>query len=180
MTHHCTTCNRQVLHDGTTCCVCAEGELAFGMPEPDCYGTSPTHDPDIGSYNEWHGWYVGPDGITSIERYAQAKAAEAERLREIVDRLPVTADGVPIEIGQVYFYRDWADDRPPLRSRSVQVKYMRVQLIEIDHDGSVSYSGPCSVPWRAGEAQITIEVPSDLYSTPEAALAARNDTTDDV
>jgi len=79
MTHHCTTCNRQVLHDGTTCCVCAgKGE----MPEPDCCGTSPTHDPDIGSYYEWHGWHVGPDGTTSIERYAQAKAAEAERLWE--------------------------------------------------------------------------------------------------
>lgn len=58
MTHYCTTCNRQVLHDGTT----------------------------------------------SIERYARAKAAEVERLREIVDRLPVTADGVPITpCSQCYF-----------------------------------------------------------------------------
>ena len=104
MNIHCTTCNRQVLHDGTTCCVCAEGELAFGMPEPDCYGTSPTHDPDIGSYNEWHGWYVGPDGITSIERYAKAKAAEAERLREIVERLPVTADGVRVVPGDTVLW----------------------------------------------------------------------------
>jgi len=112
-------------------------------------------------------------------RIRNALRAENAESRKIVDRLPVTADGVPIEIGQVYFYRDWADDKPPLRSRSVQVRHMRVQLIEIDHDGSVSYSGPCSVPWRAGEAQITIEDPNDLYSTPEAALAARNDTTDD-
>ncbi len=112
-------------------------------------------------------------------RYIRKLRTENAALREVVERLPVTSDKVPIEIGQVYFYRDWADDKPPLRSQSVQVRHMRVQMIEIDSDGSVSYSGPCSVPWRAGEAQITIEDPNDLYSTREAALAARKDTTDE-
>ena len=102
--------------------------------------------------------------------------AYANKQREIVERLPKTADGVPIEIGQVYFYRDWSDDRS-IKSQSIQVRHMRVQLIEIDSDGSVSYSGPCSVSWRAGESHVTIEDTGDLYST---AKAARNkETTDD-
>ena len=95
---------------------------------------------------------------------------------KVIERLPKTADGVPIEIGQVYFYRDWSDDRS-IKSQSIQVRHMRVQLIEIDSDGSVSYSGPCSVSWRAGESHVTIEDTGDLYST---AKAARNkETTDD-
>jgi len=102
--------------------------------------------------------------------------AAIDEQQRVVEKLPVTADGVPIEIGQVYFYRDWADDQPPLRSQSVQVRHMRVQLIEIDQSGLVSYSGPCSVPWRAGEAQVTIEDAGDLYSTAEAA---RKDTADE-
>lgn len=79
----CRQCSiRPVNTPGTLCNECAcKGE----MPEADCEGTSPTHDPDIGSYYEWRGWHVDPDGTTSIERYAveQFRRGENNALREI-------------------------------------------------------------------------------------------------
>lgn len=128
--HYCTTCNRQVLHDGTTCCVCAgKGE----MPEPDCYGTSPTHDPDIGAYYEWHGWHVGADGTTTIERYAQAKAADAEKairerdaaIKEIsryaiqTERLREYIDGIPDMIRELMQFVDPAHHKKFLQLSNI-------------------------------------------------------------
>lgn len=90
---------------------------------------------------------------------------------KVIEGMPKTADGVPIEIGNVYFYRAWSDDTLPHISRSVYVRGVRVDSIEIDSGGKVSYSGPCSIEYNTDFAAVTIEDASDLYSTREAALA---------
>jgi len=61
--------------------VCAEGEIAFGMPEPDLVSSR-------ADGKCFHCYEVTADQPTaSIERYAQAKAAEVERLRESLETL---------------------------------------------------------------------------------------------
>jgi len=126
MTHHCTTCNRQVLHDGTTC----------------------------------------------IERYAQAKAAEAERLREIVERLPVTADGVRVVPGDTVL---WLRIGPR--------GGVRIERVKVGCEGEIGTwwcSDNCNS--MGDEWELLQDSLADCYATieaVEAALPARKEKEDD-
>ena len=83
------------------------------------------------------------------ERVAKAEA-EVQRLKAIVEKLPKTADGVPIVPNKIY----WIRGRDGIRS-------IRSDSIDVCQDGSltVGYEG-------------TYYEPEDLYSTREAAEAA--------
>ena len=167
MTHHCTTCNRQVLHDGTTCCVCAgRGE----MPKADRVTKMAAYFVDGGcsSFSCWK----RKDGTTSIERYAQAKADEAERLREIVERLPVTADGVRVVPGDTVL---WLRIGPR--------GGVRIERVKVGCEGEIGTwwcSDNCNS--MGDEWELLQDSLADCYATieaAEAALAERGENEDD-
>lgn len=102
---------------------------------------------------------------------AETKRENAER-KAIIDKLPKTADGVAVVLGEIYWYLDWVDGPPPTRARSVQPIWFRPEACEIDTYGSLIWHGSCGHAWRKGDAKTTIDDPGDLHSTPEAAEAA--------
>lgn len=148
--HHCTTCNRQVLHDGTTCCVCAEGELAFGMPEPDLVFSG-------ADGKSLHCYEVTEDRpTTSIERYArkQFTAGENHALREIAKWCG--AESMPTY--------NWV--KKCIERKAAEVERLREALEAIECDPT---------DYRVGSDE-NMERVRELARN---ALAARKGTTDD-
>lgn len=88
MTHHCTTCNRQVLHDGTTCCECAvtvdQPIASIERYAPEQFKRGENH--ALREVAKWCGAEHMPT-YNWIKKRIEAKAAEADRLREALTML---------------------------------------------------------------------------------------------
>jgi len=99
----------------------------------------------------------------------KAQAAELTRLREIVEMLPKTADGVAIYSGmKIYTLNKWAT--PSIQEETVLYVETFESASEVAIKGRTSYCSDCGA-----ETPENTESLKNLYSTREAAEAAAKD-----
>jgi hypothetical protein len=113
---------------------------------------------DGGHYISDHGW---AKACKDAEQIRHDYKQEIERLRAIVDRLPVTADGVPIVPGQTYVIET---------GKGVLFE----QVLDIDAQGLVARTcyGPRPIEFWDDYEGASI-VPAQVWSNTKAAEAAR-------
>lgn len=106
-------------------------------------------------------------GMEWCAKLIRALAAERDRLRAIVDRLPKTADGVQIFVGDLV----WASNAPhPVDGKTMIVPFRVHSLLKHAARGRVDFDRP-DMPLKVVDSWSWSF--SWCYSTREAAEAAR-------